>query len=209
MRRELQGSAGLPPLILDLNFWHRSFLIIVDHFPLFEFPWILHAVKLIIINVCIKASYSFMLCSFGTYTEASAPAVLSLHKLEFACHKYEHISNLLQYSIPFVGQSSSQLPADEYRGYCVQRQWADQIPPPLPEVRDGVGGRQRGRGQELGRLHQKWWVCVARGVACMSGSDHNCNFCSKCMQLNGYCDRLLHPFGSFLASSQYWRVIES
>ncbi len=26
MRRELQGSADLQPLILDLNFWHRSFL---------------------------------------------------------------------------------------------------------------------------------------------------------------------------------------
>ncbi len=38
--RELQGSADLQPLILDLNFWHRSFLttIIVDHYPLFEFP---------------------------------------------------------------------------------------------------------------------------------------------------------------------------
>ncbi len=56
----------------------------VDHYPLFEFP----ACSKIIrhdnyksINVCIKASYNknniIMLCSFGTSTEASAPAVLS------------------------------------------------------------------------------------------------------------------------------------
>ena len=43
-RRELQGSADLQPLILGLNFWHPSFLttIIVDHYPLLEFPWTLH-----------------------------------------------------------------------------------------------------------------------------------------------------------------------
>ena len=44
MRRELQGSAVLmQPLILDLNFWHRSFLttIMVDHYPLLS----LHAAK--------------------------------------------------------------------------------------------------------------------------------------------------------------------
>ncbi len=37
-------------------------------------------IMIIIINVCIKAIAisSFMLCSFGTSTEASAPAVLSL-----------------------------------------------------------------------------------------------------------------------------------
>ena len=35
----------MQPLILDLNFWHRSFLtiIMVDHYPLCEF---LHAAKL-------------------------------------------------------------------------------------------------------------------------------------------------------------------
>ncbi len=40
---------------------------------------------IIIINVCIKASYysSFMLCSFGTSTEASAPAVLSFVVFDF------------------------------------------------------------------------------------------------------------------------------
>ena len=41
VRRELQGSARLlmQPSILDLNFWHRSFLttIMVDYYPLFEF----------------------------------------------------------------------------------------------------------------------------------------------------------------------------
>ena len=39
VKRELQNSADLQPLILDLNFWHQSFLttIMVDHYPLFEF----------------------------------------------------------------------------------------------------------------------------------------------------------------------------
>ncbi len=84
MKRELQGSADLQPLILDLNFWHRSFLttIIVDHYPLFEFSLdyacskIKMFIMIIINSVCIKAS--IMLCSFGTSIEASAPAVLSL-----------------------------------------------------------------------------------------------------------------------------------
>ena len=61
----------MQPLILDL--WHRSFLttIMVDHYPLSEF---LHAVKL---NCLSCTNSSFMLCSFGISTEASAPAVLS------------------------------------------------------------------------------------------------------------------------------------
>ncbi len=75
MRRELQCSADLQPLILDLNFWHRSFLttIMVDHYPLFEFPcdsaFCMQQNKnmfimIIIINdnVCIKASYCIALC---------------------------------------------------------------------------------------------------------------------------------------------------
>ena len=80
VRRELQGSADLQPLILDLNFWHRSFLttIMVDHYPLFEFA----CSKIIIdkIFISIKADLaisSFMLYSFGISTEASAPTVLS------------------------------------------------------------------------------------------------------------------------------------
>ena len=44
-------------------------IIMVDHYPLFEF-----ACSKIIIAVIS----SFMLCSFGISTEASAPAVLSL-----------------------------------------------------------------------------------------------------------------------------------
>ena len=78
----------MQPLILDLNFWHRSFLttIMVDHYPFFEFA----CSKLICknvhhdnYNVCIKAISSFMLCtcSFGISTEASAPAVLSLIRI--------------------------------------------------------------------------------------------------------------------------------
>ena len=37
----------MQPLILDLNFWHRSFLtiIMVDHYPFCEF---LHAAKLLV-----------------------------------------------------------------------------------------------------------------------------------------------------------------
>ncbi len=70
----------MQPLILDLNFWHRSFLttIMVDHYPLFEF---LHAVKLNCLSCAIS---SFMLCIFGISTEASAPAVLSFSILSVA-----------------------------------------------------------------------------------------------------------------------------
>ena len=63
-----------------LELWHRSFLttIMVDHYPLFEF-----ACSKFITFVCNMCKYiklsSFMLCSFGISTEASAPAVLSLH----------------------------------------------------------------------------------------------------------------------------------
>ena len=55
----------MQPLILDLNFWHQSFLttIMVDHYPLSEF----------------LQNSSFMLCSFGISIEASAPAVLSFN----------------------------------------------------------------------------------------------------------------------------------
>ena len=44
----------MQPLILDFNFWHRSFLttIMVDHYPLCEF---LHAAKLNCFIMCIKA----------------------------------------------------------------------------------------------------------------------------------------------------------
>ncbi len=65
----------------DLNFWHRSFLttIMVDHYPLLEFA----CSKIIIANIFISYYYSsFMLCSFGISTEASAPAVLSLNKYQ-------------------------------------------------------------------------------------------------------------------------------
>ena len=52
----------------------------VDHPPLFEFlcdsGFCLHAAKFIIKAIAIASS--FMLCSFDTSTEASAPAVLSL-----------------------------------------------------------------------------------------------------------------------------------
>ena len=68
-------------LILDLNFWHRSFLttIMVDHYPLFVF---LHAVILMFIMIIMFAI--IMLCSFGISTEASAPTVLFI----------DHIINL-------------------------------------------------------------------------------------------------------------------
>ncbi len=70
----------------NLNFWHRLFLttIMVDHYPL---SGCLHAAKL---NYLSWAISSFMLCSFGISTEASAPAVLSLCKqeqiTEWACN---------------------------------------------------------------------------------------------------------------------------
>ncbi len=85
----------LQPLILDLNFWHRSFLTtimgsIITHS--LRFPVILDSARSKIKNVhhdnynqCVYKSYiiiaisSFMLiCSFDTSTETSASAVLSL-----------------------------------------------------------------------------------------------------------------------------------
>ena len=50
--------------------------IMVDHYPLSEF---LHASKIKLFLSCAISS-SFMLCSFGISTEASAPAVLSFIK---------------------------------------------------------------------------------------------------------------------------------
>ena len=49
----------MQPLILDLNFWHRSFLttIMVDHYPLLACRKLKLFIMIIIINVCIKASY--------------------------------------------------------------------------------------------------------------------------------------------------------
>ena len=47
--------------------------IMVDHYPLFEFA----CSKMGKHFISIKAISSFMLCSFGISTEASAPAVLS------------------------------------------------------------------------------------------------------------------------------------
>ncbi len=79
----------MQPLILGMNFWHRLFLINnnhVDHYPLIEFPC--DSGSLILDSaLCSKIMQKsvhqimiynvFMLCSFGTSTEASAPAVLS------------------------------------------------------------------------------------------------------------------------------------
>ena len=101
MRRELEGSADLQPLILDLNFWHRSFLttIIVDHYPLFEFPcdYVFCAAKLkmfmfiiiIIINVCIKAS---ALCYVALAPPPRHQHLRCFHQSDFnfdtkMCHK--------------------------------------------------------------------------------------------------------------------------
>ncbi len=69
-------------IILHLNFWHRSFLttIMVDHYPLFEFAFACSKIEQCKTNVHHVYS-SFMLCSFGISTEASAPAVLSLSNM--------------------------------------------------------------------------------------------------------------------------------
>ncbi len=78
--------------------------IMVDHYPLSEF---LHAAKLFI--MCIKAiSSSFMLCSFGISTEASAPAVLSLTNDCVLCHLLSvvtAISEIEQYIILYYNYS--------------------------------------------------------------------------------------------------------
>ena len=81
----------MQPLILDFNFWHRSFLttIMVGHYPLCEF---LHAAKL---NCFIMIVYkNFMLCSFGISTEASAPpVVLSFHASTPTTHTATQLHN--------------------------------------------------------------------------------------------------------------------
>ncbi len=68
----------------------------VDYYPLFEF-----ACMIILLGLNKKSS--FMLCSFGISTEASAPAVLSLilgfHKPVFA---QKGVSLLLLIIIAFV-----------------------------------------------------------------------------------------------------------
>ncbi len=120
----------MQPSILDLNFWHRSFLttIVVNHYPLFEFPcdsgFCLHAPKLMQKNFHHDIMCSFMLYSFGTSTEASAPAVLSL--------KYAWVSIIFQ---PLGELHSTSIPVTNPRL-------------PIPRVWEGQRQRQVGFSRE-------------------------------------------------------------